>query len=315
MTHSIVVPLFNKADYIGQTIASLAAQDVSPYELIVVDDASTDDSLARLRASLTEHARALASTRIEILELEQNCGPGHARNVGLAAATGDLISFLDADDGYRPDALRRIGDGMRSHALDIAAIGFESDPQGEYFPQRECLDGELIDLDEDLWLLATPLHTVSGPDFFLGRASNVVVRRRWLATERYDTDARLNEGVDFWYRVLKHIIADGNAIANRTARVGVFATPLIRFRLLPGSLSHQPCRDWRTLAPPPSVMRFLDSSNGNDRRLVRTLAARWLEHAMVVLGDDAQRAAFVRHHGTLLARIGIAAPQSWCESP
>jgi glycosyltransferase involved in cell wall biosynthesis len=304
VTHSIVVPLYNKADYIAETIASLAGQALAPQELIVVDDASTDESLTRLRASLTEYSAAFANTRVEIIALQENRGPGHARNLGLAAARGDLISFLDADDSYRPDAISRIGEGMRTHRLDIAAIGFGSDPPGECFPQRARLDGELMDLESDLWLLATPLHTVSGADFFMGRASNVVVRRSWLASERYDTGARLNEGIDFWYRVLKHILVQSH-VAGKNARIGLFAAPLIRFRLLPDSLSHRPCWDWRMLALPPSVARFLDSEEAHDQRLVHTLATRWVEHAMSALGDGAQRAAFLHQHGALLARIGV----------
>jgi hypothetical protein len=191
---------------------------------------------------------------------------------------------------------------MAEHALDIAAIGFESEPPGERFPQRAQIEGGIVELAPDLWRLLEPLHTVSGEHFFMGRASNVVVRRAWLNGLRYDTAARLNEGIDFWYRVLKHLLAH-----TAQARVGVFAASLIRFRLLPDSLSHRICDDWRSLPPPPSVLRYLGSEDPHDRRLVRTLAERWLEHAMAALTSAAQRAAFVQAHRPLLLRTGLDA--------
>ena len=64
---------------------------------------------------------------------------------------------------------------------------------------------------------------------------------------------------------------------------------------------------WRALPPPPSVLRYLDSDDVDDRRLATMLAARWREHAMAALADDAQRHAFLAHHAALFARVGVPA--------
>jgi len=300
LRHTVVIPLHDKREYIADTLASLAMQERPPDQLIVVDDASTDDSLAVARAALAAHAHALRGCATEVLALPRNVGPGGARNAGLARARGEIVSFLDADDRYRPDALRTISDRMRSHALELAVLGFDSDPVGERFPEPGTLDAELRALADDTHLLPAPLRAAGHPAFLMGRASNVAVRRRWLDGLRYHTGARLNEGIDFWYRALRAIVAQGG-------RVGLIEAPLIRFRIVADSLSHRPPADWRALPPPPSVLRYLDSDDIDDRRLATMLAARWREHAMAALADDAQRHAFLAHHAALFARVGVPA--------
>ncbi len=303
MKHSVVIPLYNKRDYVADAIASLARQDKKPDEIIIVDDASSDDSPRHAQQALAEHARALSGTRIELIRLDRNRGPGHARNTGLERATGELISFLDADDRYRPDALARIDDNMDEQGLDLAILGYASDPEGEYFPDLHALADELIAVAEDVFLVAAPLHAVGCPEFVLGRASNVVVRRSWLAVQRYHATSRLNEGLDFWYRVLKDIVS------HPAGRVGLIAAPLIRFRIVGDSLSHRACSDWRQLDVPPTIERYADSRDRDDRRLSEMLGRRWLEHALTSLPDHEQRSAFVEHHRPLLSRLGIRPPR------
>lgn len=303
MSHSVVIPLYNKRDYVAEAIASLAMQDRKPHEILIVDDASSDDSSRQARLALAEHARALSGTRIELIRLDCNRGPGHARNIGLERATGELISFLDADDRYRRDALTRIDHAMTEQRLDLAVLGYASDPEGECFPDLDALAGELIAVAEDVFLLSAPLHAAGCPEFVLGRASNVVVRRSWLAVQRYHATSRLNEGLDFWYRVLKDIVS------HPAGRVGLIAQPLIRFRIVDDSLSHRACRDWRQLDVPPTIERYADSRNRDDRRLSEMLGRRWLDHAMTSLPDHEQRSAFVEHHRPLLTRLGIRPPR------
>lgn len=95
---SVVVPLFNKVAYVERALDSIAAQTFSDYEVIVVDDGSTDGSGARVRSRGDERVRYLR---------QKNAGPGAARNRGLSEARGDYIAFLDADDEWHPDYLAR----------------------------------------------------------------------------------------------------------------------------------------------------------------------------------------------------------------
>jgi len=198
---AVVIPLFNKRAYVAETIASLAAQQSPPDHLIVIDDASTDDSAEVAAQALAGHAAAFAATRVELRRCPRNAGPGAARNIGIGRAATELILCLDADDTLRPDALHRVREAMSRHRLGMMMLGFESDPVGEAFPDMALLAGEsLVPLEHGLFLLGDPLHIAAHPDFFMGRASNVAVRRSQLGNHRYCTDARLNEGVDLWYR-------------------------------------------------------------------------------------------------------------------
>jgi len=101
MLVSIVVPLFNKAGYLSRALDSIFAQEYHDFEVIVVDDGSTDDGL--------EVARAHKDKRLRIIS-QANAGPGAARNRGLAECNGSFVAFLDADDAWMPNFL---AGGMR----------------------------------------------------------------------------------------------------------------------------------------------------------------------------------------------------------
>lgn len=113
---SIVTPLYNKARAVGRAIESALAQDYVDFELIVIDDGSTDDSLAR--------ARAYADSRIIIVE-QTNRGAAAARNHGVRLARATHIAFLDADDAWLPRFLSAINDLIeRFPAAGAYATGY-----------------------------------------------------------------------------------------------------------------------------------------------------------------------------------------------
>ena len=116
MLFSIVVPVYNRAAKIGRCVASVLGQDFDDYELILVDDGSTDDSSARMRALSDRHVRTLFN--------EHNRGTGPARNTGVDAARGDWIIFLDSDDELVPGALAIIANLAAQAAPDTAALWF-----------------------------------------------------------------------------------------------------------------------------------------------------------------------------------------------
>ena len=105
MKHTVVIPLYNKEAFIYDTIRSLAFQEKKASQIIIVDDFSTDQSMFLLKDALSFFAPQFLLTEVEVIELKENKGPGHARNIGMELATGDLISFLDADDLLAQDCL------------------------------------------------------------------------------------------------------------------------------------------------------------------------------------------------------------------
>lgn len=104
VTVSVIIPCYNRAAMIGDAIASVHAQTRSPLELIVVDDASTDDS-----ADVAERAGA------RVIRLNENRGNSTARNVGTRVASGDAIAWLDSDDYWEPHHLATVARLLDDH--------------------------------------------------------------------------------------------------------------------------------------------------------------------------------------------------------
>lgn len=96
---SIITPLHNSASFISDTIRSVQAQTFADWEMIIVDDCSTDDSVA------TVERFAAADDRIKIIRLKNNAGAAVARNTAIEAAEGRYIAFLDSDDLWLPEKL------------------------------------------------------------------------------------------------------------------------------------------------------------------------------------------------------------------
>jgi glycosyltransferase involved in cell wall biosynthesis len=99
MLCSIIIPLYNKADYIGAAIQSVLDQTHQNFEILVVDDGSTDNGVSRVKA--------IFDKRIKLIQ-QANSGVSCARNKGIECAIGDIICFLDADDWYLPAYLATI---------------------------------------------------------------------------------------------------------------------------------------------------------------------------------------------------------------
>lgn len=98
---SIITPLYNCSDYLEQTIQSVISQTYGNWEMIMVDDCSTDNSLEIAQKYAAE------DSRINVLQLEKNSGAAVARNKAIEAATGRFIAFLDSDDLWMPNKLEK----------------------------------------------------------------------------------------------------------------------------------------------------------------------------------------------------------------
>ena len=100
MTVSIIIPYYNAAKYIEETVRSIVAQTFPDWELIIVDDCSTDSSTSQVLSTM----QAMDS-RIRTAKTERNCGAGATRNVGIKLASGRYIAFCDSDDWWYPTKL------------------------------------------------------------------------------------------------------------------------------------------------------------------------------------------------------------------
>jgi cellulose synthase/poly-beta-1,6-N-acetylglucosamine synthase-like glycosyltransferase len=115
VTFSVVIPTYNRADVLPRAIASVLAQTLTPLDVIVVDDGSTDDTLAIVEA--------MADARIHTLRLD-HAGAVHARNQAARIARGNVLAFLDDDDEADPEWLAT----MAQPFADDAAVALVSCP-------------------------------------------------------------------------------------------------------------------------------------------------------------------------------------------
>ncbi|AQS88539.1 hypothetical protein A0U93_11990 [Neoasaia chiangmaiensis] len=107
---TVVVTSYNYSTYILDALDSVRAQTLSPLDLIVVDDGSTDDSVTLVEDWMTRHAERF--NRLILRRTRQNAGLGGARNVGMAATETPFVMQLDADNRLLPDACARLRDAM-----------------------------------------------------------------------------------------------------------------------------------------------------------------------------------------------------------
>ena len=96
---SVIIPLYNKRDYIVRAIESVLSQTYVRFEVIVVDDGSTDDGLWQVEN--------LANSRLKIVR-QRNMGVSSARNIGVENSEYDFVVFLDADDVWEMDLLAQL---------------------------------------------------------------------------------------------------------------------------------------------------------------------------------------------------------------
>ena len=127
MKLSIIVPIYNVAPYLRKCVDSLLAQDISDYEIILVDDGSTDDSGAI--ADELVHAFRLSplASRLQMNVIHQpNAGLSAARNTGITAATGDYILFVDSDDYLQPNTLGTLFEQAERDNLDVLRFCYQN---------------------------------------------------------------------------------------------------------------------------------------------------------------------------------------------
>ena len=159
---SVVMPLYNRARTVGRAIDSVLKQNFVDFELIIVDDGSTDDG--------AEVVAGVGDKRIRLIRLGQNRGGNAARNHGVREARGRIISFLDSDDEYLPNKLQTIVDtfdanpglgGLIDSFRKLYPDGRSKDCRNPRIRDRDALLEALF--DRRLWK-STPSISVTPAD-------------------------------------------------------------------------------------------------------------------------------------------------------
>lgn len=188
---SVIIPTYDRERRLARAIASVTAQSHAAWELIVVDDASTDGT--------AEMVRALGDPRIRLIRHDRNAGVATARNTGMKAARGDFIAFLDSDDTWRPDKLKLQLDLLhrRGPAVGLVYSGLVTRREDGLGPAwRPAARGNVL------------------PDMLAGNAvhlgtSSVLMRREVPDTiGGFDETLPANEDHDYWTRAARFYAFD-----------------------------------------------------------------------------------------------------------
>jgi glycosyltransferase involved in cell wall biosynthesis len=253
---SVVVPTRNRQQQLARALASVRAQHFRNFEVLVVDDGSTDETVPWLRATCPE---------VRILVMERPRGAAAARNRALEHARGDLVAFLDDDDLWRPTYLEgqvRLLDA--SPAADLSyADHIEIDPAGRV--SRPDTRPLLAYPSALAWLLA---------ECFIHTLSVVVCRRQvFERVGRFDESLTIVHDLD-WYR---RVVASGASVVHLPGEHVE--------RAVPGGLvtSH---RTWAREELVVLMRAFADDAeDGGAERIVRATRSLFFARVGLAKGD------------------------------
>ena len=135
---SVVMPAYNAATYLPNTVQSVLEQSFKDLELLIVDDASSDHTF-----EVVEKLSATDS-RITYIKLDENQGVANARNVGVQHSRGEYVAFLDSDDIWLPDKLKIQLTFMQQHQVDFSYCSYEVvDDHGTKIGERKISETKL----------------------------------------------------------------------------------------------------------------------------------------------------------------------------
>lgn len=248
---SIVLPTYNQVEFVRAAVASVQSQTTTDWELIIVDDGSTE----AVRETITQ----LGDDRIRFIGLEHSGLPARVRNAGIAASTGEWIAFLDADDVWHPEKLAKQLDYHHEHPehrwsyTGLWYMQGSGEPMAAMTYQSwKPVSGNIVRA-----LLRQETSIVT-PSVF---ASRDLLKE----TGRFEESLRFAEDYDMWLRLA------------RRAECGVVPQPLAGIR------RHQDCFTYDQVGIYSSFARVYERFAGSgasreERRICRSQESRFAVH-------------------------------------
>lgn len=189
---SIIIPVYNSSKYIQQSLLSVLYQSCKMYELIIVDDGSTDNSIQLIQEFLSKNPEIQA----KVLVNSENKGVSKARNRGLILASGTYICFLDADDSYKPDFVSL----MKSQIVkgfDFVYCGYDIIDEDNHTTVEFASRRKYLDNSEEI----IKQYIYSKTHFSIVAA---IYKKKFLMDHKilYNENCRLGEDIEFLCNLL-----------------------------------------------------------------------------------------------------------------
>ena len=208
---SVIMPAYNSAQTIGTAINSVLMQDYLNWEIIIIDDGSTDDTLNEIRK--------FKDARIKVFS-QDNQGPSVSRNYGIKIANGEYIAFLDADDFWEKDKLNLQLQMLCNSEERMGLVHsnyYEFDHKRSYLP-KPFRYTKMLNLEGNVYE-SLVIHN------FVATLTVIVKREVFDNIGYFDTSLKAPEDWDLWIRIAKKYT------------FGYIPTPLARYRLNPSGIS------------------------------------------------------------------------------
>lgn len=209
MLFSIIIPVYNKEEGIKQSIQSVLSQALVDFEVIVVNDGSTDSSMSIIES--------LSDNRFRIIT-QENSGPSAARNRGICEASGDFTIFLDADDELLPDALNTIwNDVQRYQCYDVFCFNHMIEQNGRIFKRAKFYPTGVVWNNYRAWFF----------NMLIPCQGCVVIRTSVLKKYRYPENLRRWEDASFMFDLMRNNkvvrLTESSFVYHRSLSEGMFA--------------------------------------------------------------------------------------------
>lgn len=193
---SIIVPVYNVERFVKACIDSILNQTLTDFELILVDDGSTDSS----PSICDEYAKK--DSRIKVIH-KANGGVSSARNMGLDVAQSEYVALLDSDDYVAPEMYETMVNHMLEGKYDLVVCGYDYvDEDGTVLRAYKCSDDDVLSKEQFVYEFLKIVPTVR-----FGTC-NKLFKKDLIGDLRYDTNLKSGEDGEFLFRYIKNMSKD-----------------------------------------------------------------------------------------------------------